>query len=198
MTFVSEALLADNRERVLQAAAEVFKEQGFRASMDRVAERAGVVKQTLYNHFRTKNELFAEVLRVYNRNILVSLDGDAAELRPSLIRFGMALRALALAPEHIAVFRVLAGEAPRFPELSRTFYAEGPQRTTRQLATFLTTAMTEGALRRDDPEFAASMLISMLLDPDRMHQLFCLEPVAAANKPRVTRIVDRFLRAFAP
>ncbi len=47
---------------MLQAAYDLFCEQGYRATtMDVIAERAGVAVQTLYFTFHTKDELFQEV-----------------------------------------------------------------------------------------------------------------------------------------
>lgn len=52
------------RERVLEAALGVFSEKGFHvATMDEVAERAGVGKGTLYRHFANKETLFNELVR---------------------------------------------------------------------------------------------------------------------------------------
>ena len=52
-----------NRERILQAAKEVFAEQGADAQMDDVARRAGVGVGTVYRHFPNKDALIAELLR---------------------------------------------------------------------------------------------------------------------------------------
>lgn len=50
------------REAIVQAATSLFQTLGFEGtSMDRVAEAADVSKRTLYNHFPSKEELFAEV-----------------------------------------------------------------------------------------------------------------------------------------
>jgi AcrR family transcriptional regulator len=51
-----------NRARVLQAAEQVFAEQGAGAGMDEVAAAAGVGVGTLYRHFPTKDALVAAVL----------------------------------------------------------------------------------------------------------------------------------------
>jgi AcrR family transcriptional regulator len=51
------------RERILNAAYELFSRRGIRAvGTDEVIERAGVARATLYRHFATKNDLVLAVL----------------------------------------------------------------------------------------------------------------------------------------
>jgi AcrR family transcriptional regulator len=52
-----------NRERVLEAAKEVFNLGGAEASLEAVARRAGVGIGTLYRHFPTREVLFEAVYR---------------------------------------------------------------------------------------------------------------------------------------
>jgi AcrR family transcriptional regulator len=54
---------ARNRKRLLEAAAEVFAEQGLQASVDDVARVAGVGMGTLYRRFPTKDALIDELVR---------------------------------------------------------------------------------------------------------------------------------------
>jgi TetR/AcrR family transcriptional regulator of autoinduction and epiphytic fitness len=52
------------RAAIVQAAIALFQTQGFEGtSMDKVAEAADVSKRTLYNHFPSKEELFAHCCR---------------------------------------------------------------------------------------------------------------------------------------
>ena len=51
-----------NRTKLLEAAREVFAERGLAATLDDIAERAGVGTGTAYRHFRNKHDLAAEVL----------------------------------------------------------------------------------------------------------------------------------------
>ena len=61
---------SERRAQLLQAAQEVFVSRGYHAtSMDDIAERAGVSKPVLYQHFTSKLELY-----------LALLDGRATEL----------------------------------------------------------------------------------------------------------------------
>jgi AcrR family transcriptional regulator len=52
-----------NRERLMKAAAEVFRKGGAEASLEAVAKRAGVGIGTLYRHFPTREALFEAVYR---------------------------------------------------------------------------------------------------------------------------------------
>jgi AcrR family transcriptional regulator len=53
-----------NRQRILDAAREAFTEHGEDAQMDDIARRAGVGVGTLYRHFKTKDVLVGELLRL--------------------------------------------------------------------------------------------------------------------------------------
>lgn len=53
---------ARNRARLLEAARDVFAERGLEATLDDVANRAGVGIGTAYRHFANKQELAAEIL----------------------------------------------------------------------------------------------------------------------------------------
>ena len=78
----AEIPFADSHQRLIQAAAETFMKEGYRASIDRIAERAGVARQTVYNHFTCKEDLFSEVARTAAEDILISLDGDGPRSLP--------------------------------------------------------------------------------------------------------------------
>lgn len=53
------------KERILEAALEVFSHKGFHpATMDEIAEKAAVGKGTLYRYFETKEKLFDELVRL--------------------------------------------------------------------------------------------------------------------------------------
>ena len=186
----------DARQRLLDAACEAFREEGYRVSIDRIAARAQVARQTVYNHFGSKDGLFAEVVGQVIESVLVTLDGDQ-DVRATLMAFGDAYRKKLLSPEGLAIFRTMTSEAPRFPELARQFFQQGPFTTRKRLAGYLARAMDAGRLGRADPDFAAEMLTAMLVDYDRLRGL--LDPQAHHPSPAKTaHVVDCFLQAFAP
>ena len=188
----------DCRSRLLSAAHAAFLEEGYRASVDRIAARAGVAKQTFYNHFPHKADLFGEVIRQATSELLIALDDDGLNLRDRLTRFGSVYRDKALSAAGLGLFRVLAAETVRFPDLAKTVYRTGPARTTARLAAVLQAAMDRGELRGTDADFAAATLMSMLVGAERTRFLFSGEQPPRTNSMHAGEIVDCFLRAFAP
>jgi AcrR family transcriptional regulator len=63
-----------NRERILEAAEEVFSAQGLSAPIDMVAERAGVGVGTLYRHFPTKEALFEAIVLTGLQDLVKAAD----------------------------------------------------------------------------------------------------------------------------
>lgn len=190
--------ITDTRNRLIQAAREAFMEEGYRASVDGIAARAGVAKQTLYNHFPGKDELFSESAGQISDAIVVSLDGQTNDVRAALLRFGTAFRHKVHGTEGLAMFRTLMAEAARFPGLAQAYFAKGPEQTATRLAEFIGRAMTAGQLRRDDPRFAAEMLLGMLNNIDHFRRISDPAPLPESDeKKRIERIVDCFLRAYA-
>ncbi len=55
------------REQLIETALKLFAKHGFHAvGIDTIIERSGVAKKTLYNHFRSKDELILACLRYYD------------------------------------------------------------------------------------------------------------------------------------
>jgi AcrR family transcriptional regulator len=67
-----------NRQRILQAASEVFTERGLEVSLDEVARQAGVGVGTVYRRFRTKEDL-VEALFVNRIEEVAALAEKAAQ-----------------------------------------------------------------------------------------------------------------------
>src|SRR3712207_1748763 len=52
-----------NYDRIVEVAREVFREQGYDASLDEVAKRAGVGPGTLYRHFPNRDALLDAIMQ---------------------------------------------------------------------------------------------------------------------------------------
>lgn len=160
---------ARRRAAILEAAQEVFFANGFvGASMDQVAARAAVSKQTVYKHFNDKEALFREVVT----NVVRARDGGIAAdfLSTGEGTIGERLRSFArhflkgvMQPDVLKLRRLVIGEAGRFPELGRSFYDLGPKRATEQLSLALREAAARQRLFLEDPELAAEHLLCLIL-----------------------------------
>jgi AcrR family transcriptional regulator len=198
MSFSAAGASTAGRQRLLDAAAEAFIEEGYRASLDRIAVRAGVARQTLYNHFHSKEALFEAVIRATMRQVLVTLETADGDLRTNLIQFANVYRGKVLSPAALATFRALVAEAPRCPDLARSVFTAGPAQTVSCLAHFLKNAMARGELRRDDTVVAAELLVGMLTGYERLRGLMNAETELLADESRGEQVVDCFLRAYRP
>ena len=188
---------ATHRERLLMAARTVFLEHGHDASIDAIIREAGVARQTFYNHFENKESLFAEVVRGCFLEIVAPLDGPQGDFRQSLKNFAEIYRRRALGAEGIAAYRMLSSQAQRFPDMVRDVYMQGTGQMLVRLSGFLRKLMESGHLRRDDPVFAAELLISMLVGQERSQLLFGVERRPADESEKVERALDCFMRLFA-
>lgn len=187
----------DTRDRIRAAALAEFCERGYGACVDDIARRAGVVKQTLYHHYGSKDTLFREALVGLAEELFVELESSNGPLREDLLRFAESFRDKTLSEQGVALYRMIVAEAPRFPEISRTIFEAG-RVASRSLARRLRQAMVRGELRDDDEDAAADVLLCLLSGKERDQLLFGLLPDQAGRSERAGKIVNCFLRAYAP
>jgi TetR/AcrR family transcriptional regulator, mexJK operon transcriptional repressor len=153
------------REAILEAANKVFLEVGFgAASMDSIANAAQVSKQTVYNHFGSKEELFAAMVRSSCDNMTLAFaeaakDGNPEKTLRTIARHFMHV---VFSEEKLAMHRILMAEVPRFPELGKVYYQSGPAIIRKFLADYFTEQNRRGTLKVDNPQFTAEQFISMV------------------------------------
>lgn len=63
-----------NRDRIVEVARAVFREQGYDASLDLVAKRAGVGAGTLYRHFPQRENLLDAIMQSWVDRVTESVD----------------------------------------------------------------------------------------------------------------------------
>jgi AcrR family transcriptional regulator len=93
----TEARRAATRERIVTAALDQLAEGGYAsASVQAVASRAGVATGSVYRHFPSKSELFAEVFRRASAHEMdVFEEATADDGRPATERIAAAIEAFA-------------------------------------------------------------------------------------------------------
>lgn len=156
------------REALLQAAAEVFFEQGYAAtSIDAIIERAGGSKRNIYSAFGNKEGLFAAIVDQSADQLLSTLDVEQIErrdLEETLTAFGQHLMDLYTSPSVIGLYRIAISEAHRFPGLVKVFHEQGPGRATSRLAEVLEAARERGEIQCRDCLQVSRHFVGMIRD----------------------------------
>ncbi|MBA5778578.1 TetR/AcrR family transcriptional regulator [Stappia sp. F7233] len=184
------ALSEEKQGLIVDAAIAEFQERGFAgASMDRISERAGVSKRTVYNHFASKEALFYAITqRLADRlNQALDLRYDPDEpIREQLVRLAWAEGGLFTDPAFMRLARMIMGETIRDPALA----AEMNSRITKVgvFTEFLAAATRDGKLSAPDPALAADQFLALLKSQGFYPRLFTDTPV---TREEMTEIVER-------
>jgi TetR/AcrR family transcriptional repressor of mexJK operon len=190
------------RDAILEAARKVFMEVGFgTTSMDSIAAEAKVSKQTVYNHFGSKEELFAAMVRYFVDQKLTVFSEAAKSGKPEATLQAIAHQFLdhGAAEQRVAMYRVLMAEAPRFPELGDIFYSAGPAVVRKYLSDYLAEQHARGVMRVEDPALTAEQFFSMLNGCQFKAQLGIERlPDKRTIDAYIDHAVMLFMRALAP
>jgi AcrR family transcriptional regulator len=190
------------RERLFEAAAQVFNERGIgAASIEAIAVAAGFTRGAVYSNFASKDELIIAMLADHvERSVRHHLDLLARHRDPA--DFVAALRAsdrnrqdpLGRAPLlHIELILYVARAEKRRPELAKRLRAR------RSLITEIITATNRAAGRglTVDPAWAGAMLLA-LEDGFRLHRLIDPDTTPADSFVRAVTELQRLIGLGRP
>lgn len=190
------------RERILQAAAQVFQDQGYEVSMEALAAAADVSKQTLYNQFGSKEDLFKAIVGARGETLRAPLAHAGPERAPRDVLMDLVRQyyALAITPASAGFMRMLIAGSARFPEIGVDFYEVGPSATLKALSEWIAREDRLGRLDAADPKLAAEHFLSLILGHMQLKGLLGLDaqPSEAELERRARFCVDTFMRAFSP
>jgi AcrR family transcriptional regulator len=185
-----DRLREEAAKAILEAAEQVFSEEGLGARMERIAERAGVAVGTLYNHFEDRHALIEALSCSRRGTFLARLDAalQATEGKPVRAQLEAFLAAVAEhAKEHGRLLHALveAGEGPaRMKPHSSILHA-----FIARAEILVGRAIASGELRREGAELHATALVGMA----RAGLVRAIEGSLSWDKV-TTCVVDLFLR----
>lgn len=189
---------AHKHRAIQQAGTEVFLEAGYEAAtMDAIAAKAGVSKQTVYNHFQSKDGLFKATVADLTSALMAPLVvRERGGQPPEQLLCALALDylALMLRPSSLALYRLVVAESPRFPELVAEIYAVGTGRMVATLADYLGWETRNGRLRVADPPLAAEQFVGMLTGRLQLRALLGIGPIP--DEQELTQRAERAVGAF--
>lgn len=203
-----ETRSAQKHAAILAAATAVFLAKGYQgASVDEIAARAAVSKQTVYKHFSDKERLFTEIVLATTDRVdeLVRLTAgtlaESADLERALDGLANRFLVTLMQPELLQLRRLVIANADRFPDVARSWFERGFERVLATLAASFERLADDGRLVVDDPLLAANHFVGLLLWIPVNRAMFCgLDETGGARDPAsyATAAVGAFLRAYGP
>ncbi|HWD81958.1 MAG TPA: TetR/AcrR family transcriptional regulator [Kribbella sp.] len=192
------------RRAILAAATEVFLQHGYLgASMDEVAAKAGVSKQTVYKQFENKERLFAEIVLGTSDQLLDglyqayvdTLEG-ASDAREGLRALARRLLQSLTADGVLQLRRLVIAEADRFPEVCGAWFDSGFEKSLEALGQALTRLSDRGLLRRlDDPTLAAYQFAGLVMYKPMNRAMFAGTRQRADNA-ELAKLADQAAEVF--
>src|SRR3984885_15127030 len=185
---------------LINAATRVFLREGYAlASIDKVASEAGVSTRTIYERFKNKADLLAAVItRLVEHDmatVLATTELDRLDPRDALAAIAQAITSRARDPEAVALFRIVATEAFRFPELAAKMRENGKLRWERAIANYFSGQVERGTLNLAHPDRAAVLFMQMICGELRECALFdSADAIAHIDfTPHLKHAIDIFL-----
>jgi AcrR family transcriptional regulator len=190
---------------ILDAATDVFCEVGVAAaSIDTIAGRAGVSRQTVYNQFGDKEKVFAAVVEDVSRRsgaqVLATLGTfpeEPEDLEAELTAFATRLVGRCMCDDDgRALRKLIENEGQRYPELFHTWRDYGPGKTWPALSARFAKLALEGYLDLDDANLAARQFMA-LVNADLPNTYHLGAPLTDTEiQVCAGNAVKTFLRAF--
>ena len=190
------------RGAILAAAQRIFLSKGYvPASMDEIAEDAGVSKQTIYAHFQAKEALFLAMARTMIDAAIAARDAQApdpaveADIPAFLRTHGLSQMKTAAHPGLMQLRRLAIAEADRFPHFGNEVFAAGPGAAIERLAQIFARWHSAGRLQCPDPARAAGTFNWLLMGGPTSEAMLLGKP-RATDEAAIAAHVDEAVRVF--
>ena len=114
---------------IVRSAYPLFLKKGFDGvSMEEIAKTSNVAKQTLYSHFKGKDDLFRAIIQERSKvflNALPHSNDSFATLDDFLNKVGATTIKILYARETLELYRLVVSETPRFPDIGKFYWQAG-------------------------------------------------------------------------
>ena len=191
-----------HRQRILDAASEVFLECGFeQSSTAEIARRAKVSKRELYFYFADKRALLGAVITELQGSMKSQMDvrwSSNEDMEITLRKSGAAIHSFILSERFGKLVRIVAAESYHDPEVAKQFFELGPLAGRKATAKFLKAQMEQGRLRKADPIRAADHFLDLVVGAQLMTAVMLgqVDP-AARKRDHIHHSVEVFLMVYA-
>lgn len=164
----SRAQQAQRYEELLDAALDIFLDQGFeQASIEKIAKHVGMSKQTVYARFEDKTALYqAAIQRAIERYTVPHERIEALvtdDLRETLIALGRMRIANATTPTSIKLQRILMAQANRFPDPNQIAFERGAGPIVEVLTELFQRHAARGEINVFEPDYIAQAFLDLVV-----------------------------------
>jgi TetR/AcrR family transcriptional regulator, mexJK operon transcriptional repressor len=184
---------------LFSAATQVFLREGYGlASIDKVASEAGVSTRTIYERFKNKADLLAAVItRLVDRDMATAFatpDLDRLDPKEALTVIAQTITGRARDPDSVALFRIVATEAQRFPELAEKMRDGTKRRIENAIGNYFRGQVRRGTLALAEPDRAAALFLQMICA--ELHECLLFHSADAVAKLDLTSHLNHAIEIF--
>ena len=192
------------REKILDAATALLLQSGFdRFSIDAVARQGGVAKKTVYALIGGREDLVGQIVAHWTDALdaseypisEVAHDGARSSALHALLRD---ISYIALSPQAIALFRLIASDKEARQRLAKVYNTNGIEKACRSLKSLLLRYQDAGLMKAFDRDVIARAMLSVLIaEPLRRAAIGIDDPLVESEKQREHDIA-RCISVFEP
>ncbi len=141
------------QEKILEAALKLFSEKGFLgATTKEIAKRAGISEVTLFRYFKTKEQLFIQVLEYYSflprlKEVLEKVKDDSLEIALESI----AQNFLEVLRTKKALIQIIQSEIFRYPEIIKKTFIFIIEKIFKDLALYFEDLQKKEVIKKEIP-----------------------------------------------
>lgn len=185
----------------MAAAREMLLQEGVAASLERIAARAGVARATVFNQFRSKDELIAVVVAETLQGLLQGMArvSPALPIRDALLCYARNYVRMAMHPDGVGLSRLALSGSDQARAIAEVAYRTGYSLTVPVLASYLRAQIEQGGLSECNPNWAAERFFASVIGHSRHRVLLGMPSDSATRIDAFLReSVAFFLRAMSP
>jgi len=163
MQFEPAQVTISQRDRIMAAARLVFLDgPPEQATMDAVAQRAGMSKKTIYREFKSQLDLLAALMAETVSDVgEITLPTARSNIEQELYALIVRVVSNITSAHSMALVRLIVSEIRRYPELMQ--HQKPRNHPSNMIATWLASPAVQTRYAIDDPSDAAAMLMGMVM-----------------------------------
>lgn len=169
---------AERPQEILEAAFAEFSRNGYATTtLDRIAERAGVTKGTIYVYFENKEHLFISMVHEFTKaaqeatqEMYETHDGSTADLLRA--QFSFIYQHIVEDRRRREVVRMLIADAARFPKLADRYFEEILRPCLDRLKQAIQRGIDRGEIRKSSIVDSAQVVIAPIALVDLWLMMF--------------------------